>query len=186
MLRLFVALPLPDGVIARLSIMCAGLPGAEWVPPENMHITLRFIGEVEEEVAAEIDYLLSGIEADAFSLQLEGLGTFGEGAKTRALWVAVKPSQALAHLHAKVESAVVRAGLPSEGRKFTPHVTLARFHKAQPARLDNFIAGNGLFQAGPFQVDQFTLYESRLGKGSPVYIPQVDYPLIVPGTIMSN
>jgi len=183
MLRLFIALPLPDGVIARLSLMCAGLPGAAWVPPENMHITLRFIGEVEEDVAEDIDHLLSGIEAAAFSLELDGLGTFGEGAKTRALWAAVKPSAELAHLQAKVESAVVRAGLPAEGRKFMPHVTLARFHKAQPARLDAFIAGHGLFQAGPFQVGRFSLYESRLGKGRPVYIPHVDYQLIVPGTI---
>ena len=177
MLRLFVALPLPDGVIARLSIMCAGLPGADWVAPTNMHLTLRFIGEVEESVAEEIDGMLAGIEADAFSLELDGIGTFGEGTKARSVWAAVKPSPALSHLQAKVESAVVRAGLPPESRKFTPHVTLARLNRPHPARLEAFIAGNSLFQAGPFQIPQFTLFESRLGKGAPVYAPLVDYDL---------
>ena len=177
MLRLFVGLALPDGVIARLSIMCAGLPGADWVAPANMHLTLRFIGEVDESAAEEIDGMLAGIEAEAFSLELDGIGTFGDGAKARSVWAAVKPSPALSHLQAKVESAVVRAGLPPEGRKFTPHVTLARLHRPHPARLEAFIAGNGLFQAGPFRIPQFTLFESRLGKGAPVYIPLIDYEL---------
>jgi 2'-5' RNA ligase len=182
MLRLFVGLSLPDGVIARLNIMCAGLPGAAWTPPANMHITLRFIGEVEEHVAEEIDAVLARIEAPAFSLELAGVGTFGEGTKARSLWAAVKPSPELGHLQAKVESAVVRAGLPPEGRKFTPHVTLARLAHVPPARLQTFIAGNAPFQAGPFEVDHFTLFESLLGKASPIYIPHIDYPLFVPGT----
>ncbi len=178
MLRLFVGLELPDGVIARLNIMCAGVPGATWVEPANMHITLRFIGEVEEHVAEEIDAALARIEAKAFSLELSGVGTFGEGTKARALWAAVTPSPELSHLHAKVESAVVRAGVPPEGRKFTPHVTLARLDHTPPARLHTFVEGNGLFQAGPFTVDHLTLFESRLGIGSPVYTPLADYPLI--------
>jgi len=177
MLRLFVGLSLPDGVIARLSMICAGIPGASWVAPSNMHLTLRFIGEVEEADAAEIDALLAAIEAPAFSIELASVNTFGEGTKARALWAAVKPSAELAHLQAKVESAVVRAGRPSEGRKFTPHVTLARLSKPQPPRLASFLEGHALFQAGPFGVEQFTLFESRLGKGSPVYIPLVDYPI---------
>lgn len=177
MLRLFVGLGLPDGVIARLSMMCSGVPGAHWTDPSNMHLTLRFIGEVEESAAEDIEALLAGIAAPAFSLELSGVNTFGEGTKARALWAAVQPSADLAHLQAKVESAVVRAGQPPEGRKFTPHVTLARLVKPQPPRLMAFLEGNALFQAGPFRVDQFTLFESRLGKGSPVYIPLVDYPL---------
>jgi len=178
MLRLFVGLSLPDGVIARLNIMCAGVPGAAWVEPSNMHLTLRFIGEVEEVVAEEVDAMLARIEAKAFSLELSGVGTFGEGAKARAVWAAVTPSAELSHLQAKVESAVVRAGLAPEGRKFTPHVTLARLSHTHPARLQAFVEGHGAFQAGPFAIEHFTLFESRLGKGSPVYIPLVDYPFI--------
>jgi 2'-5' RNA ligase len=183
MLRLFVALPLPDGVMARLAMLCSGMPGAAWVDPANLHITLRFIGEVDEDVAEEIDHHLAGITDQVFSLELAGIGTFGEGAKTRALWAGVAPSPALLHLHAKIESAVVRAGLPPESRKFTPHVTLARLTHPHPGRLQSYIEGNNLFQAGPFAVERFILYESRLGKSSAVYIPQLDYSLIVPGTI---
>ena len=183
MIRLFVALPLPDGVIARLAMMCSGLPGANWVEPANMHITLRFIGEVEESQAEEIDYMLAGIEAEALSLTLSGLGTFGEGAKAHAIWAAVKPSAALTHLQAKVESACVRAGLTPEGRKFTPHVTLAYLNKPQPVRMQTYIEANNLFSAGPFAIDRFALFESRLGKGGAVYSPQVDYELIVPDTV---
>ncbi len=181
MLRLFVALPLPDGVIARLMIMSSGVPGAQWTEPANMHLTLCFIGEVEESVAEDIDALLAGITVPAFSLELAGVGTFGEGTKARMLWAGVKPSAALLHLQAKVESAIVRAGLPPETRKFAPHVTLARLNHPHSVRLENFIVGNTLFQAGPFAVDRFALFESRLGKNTAVYTPIVHYDL-VPGT----
>ncbi len=183
MLRLFVGLRLPDAVRARLAILRAGLPGARWVEPHNMHLTLRFIGEVDEDVAAEIDVRLGAIVAEAFDLELAGLGTFGEGAKARALWAGVGAAVAsLSHLQAKVDSAVVRAGLPPEARKFSPHVTLARLTRPPPARLLNYIAGNNLFRAGPFPVTQFTLFESRPGNESPVYIPHLNYQLFVPGT----
>jgi 2'-5' RNA ligase len=177
-MRLFVALALPDGVIARLRIMCSGIPGAHWVEPENMHVTLRFIGEVDETTAADIDHALSGIEASAFALSLAGIDTFGKGHKAHTLWVGVQPNPALTHLHAKVESAIVRSGEPPEQRKFTPHVTLARMNKPEMGRLQHFIEGNGLFNAGPFTVDQFTLYESRPGNGGPVYTALADYPLV--------
>lgn len=175
MLRLFVGLALPEGVIARLSIMCNGLPGADWVAPANMHLTLRFVGEVDESQAEEIDWLLARIEAAPFSLELNGVGTFGEGTKARSLWAAVMSSPALSHLQAKVESAVVRAGLPPASRKFTPHITLAHLTRPHPTRLGSFIAGNGLFRAGPFQVAQFSLFESCLGKGGAVYNPLATY-----------
>jgi 2'-5' RNA ligase len=178
MLRLFVGLALPDGIIARLRILCSGMPGARWVEPANMHLTLRFIGEVEEQTAEDIDAALSSIEAPAFDLELSSVGVFGEGYKARALWAGVVPSPSLSHLQAKVESAVVRSGQPPEGRKFTPHITLARFHRPEPARIQPFIEGNNLFSAGPFRVEAFTLFESRLGNGGPVYTSLVDYPLI--------
>jgi 2'-5' RNA ligase len=177
MLRLFVGLPLPDGVIARIHIMCSGIPGARWVEPENLHLTLRFIGEVEEDGAEDIDHALSRIEADAFSLTLTGLGLFGKELKAHSLWTGVTPSSSLDHLQAKVESAVVHSGQPREERKFTPHVTLARLTRPDPLRLQHFIEGNGLFSAGPFAVDRFVLSESRPGNGGPVYVELADYAL---------
>ena len=121
--------------------------------------------------------MLAGIAAPGFDLHLRGIGTFGQGPKARALWVGVDPSEALTFLQQKVESAIVRAGQPPEGRKFTPHVTLARFSQADAHRLQNFVEGNSLFRAGPWTIDRFTLFESRLGKGGSVYTPLADYEL---------
>lgn len=177
MLRLFAGLSLPDGVKARLNIMCSGIPGARWVEPENLHLTLRFIGEVDEPTAEEIDYALRQIEDEAFDLTLTGLGTFGKHGKEHTLWVGVTPSPQLLHLQSKVESAVVRSGQGAEERKFTPHVTIARMNRPDLIRLRHFIEGNGLFLAGPFRVDHFTLYESVPGNGGPVYTALEDYPL---------
>jgi len=148
-LRLFAALTLPDGIVARINMMCSGIPGARWVDPENLHITLRFIGEVDESTAEEINFNLSHIEAPAFDLELQGLNTFGQGHKAHALWIGVSPTPELAHLQHKVDTAIMRAGQPPEGRKFTPHVTLARLIKPEAGRLQSFIEGNNLFKAGP-------------------------------------
>ncbi len=176
-MRLFVGLGVPENLARRLAILHGGIPGARWVEPQNMHITLRFIGEVPRDVAEDLDEMLVGVAAPGFDLQLHGLGTFGQGTKTRALWVGVEPSAGLSFLHQKIESAVVRGGQPAEGRKFTPHVTLARFAQADAHRLQNFVEGNSLFHAGPWTIDHFTLFESHLGKGGPVYTPLADYAL---------
>tara|TARA_R110000868_G_scaffold170440_5_gene405710 strand:+ start:174 stop:710 length:537 start_codon:yes stop_codon:yes gene_type:complete len=177
MIRLFVGLQLPEYVAARLQLLCNGLPGARWVEPANMHVTLRFIGEIDEPEAEGLDRWLAGVTAPSFDVELQGLGTFGQGHKIRALWTGVAPSSPLNHLQAKIESAVVRSGQSPETRRFTPHVTLARFARPGPVRLQSFVEGNNLFQAGPFHVDQFTLFESRLGKGGAVYTPLAHYEL---------
>jgi 2'-5' RNA ligase len=177
MMRLFVGLGLPEGLAQCLAILEAGLPGARWVAPENMHLTLRFIGEVSRDAAEDIDEMLAGVSAPAFDLHLQGVGAFGQGAKTRSVWVGLQPSEELAFLHTKVESAVVRGGQPPEGRKFFPHITLARFNHADANRLQRFIEGNSLFRAGPWTIDHFTLFESHMGKGGSVYTPLTDYEL---------
>ncbi|MDX2224564.1 MAG: RNA 2',3'-cyclic phosphodiesterase [Rhodospirillaceae bacterium] len=177
MLRLFVGLALPDPIRDELALLCSGLPGARWVDDNNFHITLRFIGEVDEHAAGEIDFELSKLRAGAFRLSLAGLGTFGQGHKTRALWVRVEPDPALDLLQGRVEAAVARAGIAREARKFTPHVTLARFNARVPDRLQDYIAANNLFRAGPFAVEEFVLFESRMGKGGSVYHALQGYPL---------
>jgi 2'-5' RNA ligase len=162
-----------------LSSLCAGLPGARWVDPDGMHITLRFIGEVDEVQAEEVHEALAKIEARAFDISLAGVGTFGTGKKVRAVWVGVAAPPDLGHLQSKVNAAVTRgAGLPPEGRKFTPHVTLARFNsRVDEARLHMFAAANNLFRVGPVRVDSFTLYLSEMGHGGSVYTPLADYDL---------
>ena len=176
-MRLFVGLGVPENLAARLAIFQSGLPGARWVDPANMHVTLRFIGEVQRADAEDIAEMLTQVSAPGFDLHLHGVGTFGQGPKAKAVWVGVQPSAPLNFLQQKVESAIVRSGQPPEGRKFTPHVTLARFSHADAHRLQMFIAGNNLFHAGPWTIDKFTLLESHLGKGGSVYTPLADYEL---------
>ena len=180
-MRLFVALSLPDAIREDLSVLANGLPGARWVSPENMHLTLRFLGEVDGRDARDIDDALAAIRMPAFDLRIAGVGTFGEGRKLRALWAGVEANPVLTRLHDKVEQAVIRTGLPPEPRKFKPHVTLARFkaNGATPpgAKLHKYLADHALFKCAPFPVECFTLYSSFLSSSGAIYTPEAEYPL---------
>ncbi len=177
-MRLFVGLALPQTVRVGLGGLCHGVVGARWVAVEAMHMTLRFIGEVDRTEAADIDLALAGIRAPAFDLSLSGLGCFMARSKVRALWAGVVADEVLLRLQAKVESAVVRAGQPPEGHKFKPHVTLARFKPSAGAQVGPFIEANNDFPRLDFSVNDFTLFESRLGHGGAHYLRLADYPLI--------
>ncbi len=177
MIRLFVAIPLPDPVRTQLALLQSGLRGARWVKPENIHLTLRFIGEVPNDVANDIDSALAEVSAPAFTLQLDGIGNFGRGKRPHALWVGVVPSKPLAHLQAKIESALVRAGLAAETRKFSPHVTIARLRDVRNARVEEWAATHGAFRSAPFPADRFVLFASFLKSEGAVYIEEASYPL---------
>lgn len=176
MIRLFVGLALPEELARRLESLGGGIPGARWIEARNLHVTLRFIGEVEEGLAAEIDETLAELRAPGFQVALDGFGTFGR-AKPNHLWAAVDKAPGLLHLQAKVEAALARMGLVPEGRKYLPHVTLARFKDAPVGRIQDFIARNSPFQAGPWPVDRFVLFSSHLGRNGAEYQAVADYPL---------
>ena len=173
MLRLFVGIALPPELKLRLSLLCSGVPGARWVDPGNYHLTLRFIGEVDEGLAGDIDESLARIQAPRFDMALAGVGHFGD----RMLWVGVDKSPPLVHLRDKVESALVRLGLAPETRRYAPHVTLARLRNVGEAKLHSFISEHALFRAAPFAVAQFSLVASYLTKSGAIYEDQADYPL---------
>ena len=176
MIRLFVALELPEALRQRLALMAGGVPGAKWQREDQMHLTLRFIGEIDERVAHDVDEALETIRAPAFTLELAGVGDFG-GREPHALWAGVRANNALIHLEKKVESALQRVGLDAETRKFTPHVTLARLRNAPRAKVAEFIAHHSLFASGPIAIDHFALYSSHLGSGGAVYRVEQTYPL---------
>jgi 2'-5' RNA ligase len=177
MLRLFVAIDLPEGIRDRLALICGGVPGARWLAPETMHVTLRFIGEVQETALVDIEAALAGVRAPGFELMLDGIGNFGNGNRPRVIWAGVARNEALDRLHTKIAAALVRAGLPPEGRKFTPHVTLARVKAAKAGRVGAFVAAHNPFQAGPFRVAGFTLYSSFLSHSGAIHTPEAVYPL---------
>jgi 2'-5' RNA ligase len=176
MMRLFVAFALPDAVAEPLTLMQSGVPGARWQMREQMHLTLRFIGEVDGRDAAEIDDALSAISAPTLTLQQKGVGEFG-GNKPRALWAAVAPNEPLMHLQRKIETAMQRIGLEAEPRKFTPHVTLARLRGTPPGAAMDYLVDHALYASLPFEMREFILYESHLGPNGSLYVPQRHYPL---------
>src|SRR5262249_4545343 len=157
MIRLFVALEIPDAVKQGLSLLGGGVPGARWMADDQLHLTLRFIGEVDENVAHDIDDTLVGLRAPGFTMELAGVGEFG-GKNPRALWAGVRSSEALTHLQRKIETALQRIGLPAEERKFTPHVTLARLKSAPREKVMQFLAHHSLYASRPFEIDHFVLF----------------------------
>ena len=176
MLRLFVGIEFPPELKLRLSLLQSGVAGARWVDPGNFHLTLRFIGEIDEGTAADIDEALLRLKARRFSLQLAGVGVFG-GDKPRQLWVGVEREPALATLQSKIEQALIRVGLPPEPRRFSPHVTLARLRDPTRADIQQFLAAHARFRAEPLRVDRFSLIASYPTKAGSVYEDQADYEL---------
>jgi 2'-5' RNA ligase len=176
-MRLFVALTLPEIVRERLAGLANGLPGARWVKPENLHLTLRFLGEVDNLAAADVDDALAKIQCPGFDLALNGVGHFGDGRKLRALWVGVEANAELMRLQEKIEQAMIRAGMPPEPRKFKPHVTLARFKSNPGARLQDYLADHSLVRAGPIAMESFELYSSFTSANGAIYQVEASYPL---------
>lgn len=180
MIRLFVAIDLPDSVARRLVKICSGIPAARWVKQEQMHLTLRFIGEVDGGVFQDICETLAGVHAPPFTLQLDGLGCFPPRGRPRVLWAGLASCPELQHLQKKIESVLVRkADLQREKRKYSPHITLARLNNAPPSRVGRFLEEYGLFLSEPFIVDRFHLYSSVLGKNGAIHTVEESYPLVV-------
>jgi len=180
MIRAFVAIPLPDGVVRGLAATQAGLPAGRPVPAENFHLTVAFLGEHPTTVIEDVHLALQGIRGPAFSLSMSGVGLFG-GARPRVLFAGIDPDPALSRLREKVLQAARGAGLRLDRERYSPHVTLARFNsglKGEAAQeMRDFAARRMGFRAGPFTVEEFVLYRSTLGRNGPVYDELAVYPL---------
>lgn len=179
MIRLFAALSVPNDVAQSIMLAQGGVPGANWQSREQLHLTLAFIGEVDGRDASAIDDALAGIVAPAFSLQLHGVGQFGEGkrARSHALWAGVRPNPALEHLQRKVASAIRRVGTPQEGHKYTPHVTVARMRHPEPGKVVEWLTHHALYTSPEFTVGAFHLYSSRLTSDGSIYRVEQTYDL---------
>ena len=175
-MRLFAGIALPDDVAQSLAALQAGVPGARWQTREQLHLTLRFIGEADGRAATAIDDALTPISAPAFSLELKGVGSFG-GRRPHALWAGVAASDALLHLQRKIESALQRIGLEADGRKYTPHVSLARLKGTQNGHVVDFLTDRALYASEPFAVNGFILYSSLLTPNGSKYAPERVYEL---------
>jgi 2'-5' RNA ligase len=175
--RLFTALEIPSSIRQRLSFIRSPLSGAKWIEAEDMHITLRFAGDIDGRTADEFVSALAGIRARPFALSIAGLGSFG-GREPKVLWagVEVEAAEALDALVRANERAARAAGLEPEGRTFKAHVTLARMRGARQAAVARFLAENGTLRTEPFTVDRFVLLSARPGTGGPPYAVEAEFP----------
>lgn len=182
MIRLFVALRPPPAIRESLLDIMDGVPGARWQDDEQLHLTLRFIGEIERPVAEDLAAALGQVVAPAPTLRLTGVGGFGARGRTDTLWAGLAPSEPLRRLYAKVEQACVRAGLPPERRAFKPHVTVARLPRslgASPA-IAAWQARHAGLASEPFTPTHLVLYRSHLAHEGAQYEPVARWPLGTP------
>ena len=174
--RLFVGLEIPREVGQTLALLRGGLPGARWIDPENYHITLRFIGDIDDVLAREIASLLDGMKRRSFEVRFGALQAFG-GRKPRAIVVTIEPVQALLELQAEHERLMQRLGQEPDGRKFTPHLTLARLRDCSSRAVADYLSTRGPVFGSSFRVSRFVLFSAKSSVGGGPYVIEADYPL---------
>ena len=174
--RLFVAVDLPEAVKDALSGVGFGLPGARWLPREQLHVTVAFIGEVDGGQAQDVKDALRAVRGAPFELSLRGLGHFPLRGEARVAWAGLRASEPLSHVHRSVTRQIESTGCTLEHRKFHPHVTLARLSGTPPHRLADWLAMNGGFETGAFEVSEFVLYSSVLGSKGATHQVEETYP----------
>lgn len=176
--RLFVGLPVPPLLAQQLALLGGGIEGARWETPDKLHLTLRFLGEVDGGRRAALDQALRSVRGQPFSLQLRGCGHFPPRGEPKALWVGVAENPALGELQRRIEAAVRDAGFDPDPRNFAPHVTLARLRRANTKKVAAWLSSHALWDAPQFEVDAFALVSSILRPGGSKYTPQASYPLV--------
>ncbi len=174
--RLFTAIEIPELVRERLVRLRTPLPGARWIEPESLHITLRFAGDVDNLVASELASALGSIDTPAFEARLAGVGAFG-GNAPRTIWAGIEAGPELDLLARANERAARNAGLEPEKRPFKAHVSLARLRNTRPDAVARFLESKGGFASEPFLVDRFLLMSSRPNAGGGPYVVEASYPL---------
>ena len=174
--RLFTGLEIPESQKQYLSGLRGSLYGARWIDPENYHITLRFIGDIERRLARNIENALAGIYRDPLNITLNDLGIFG-GEKPHAIIASVKPTRALLELQYEHERTMRELGLPKDPRKFTPHVTLARLRGTSVGEVAEYLSSRQAFHVQSFTVSSFALYSAKPSTGGGPYMIEASYPL---------
>lgn len=169
--RLFIAIDLPEQQRSGLEAICHGLPAeTRWTPPGQLHLTLRFIGAVDDHLFLPIKQTLAGIPFPPFWLQIKGLGQFPPKRQPKILWVGVEENPNLVTLQRQIEIGLVQLGLPPEHRQFHPHLTIARLPpRLSPEILAAYLAHHSETPSTAFRVESFHLYSSLLSKAGAVH-----------------
>ena len=176
MARLFVATELTDSVKDVLSRLQTGLKGAKWVSRENLHLTIRFLGEVSENEVEDIDAALRKVRCKPFSLEFHGLGVFSSGERVRSLWIGISSKVDIVYLKKRVDGTLFRVGVRPDVRRYVPHVTLARLRGRQQT-LAHYFENVDPQTKVAIDVKALTLFSSYLRRNGAVYSPVSRYPL---------
>lgn len=174
--RLFVALRPPRPIREQLIAAMHGISGARWQDDDQLHLTLRFIGEVDRHRAEDIAAALGGLHAPAIAGRVAGVSLFEHHGRPHMVWAGVEPAGPIAALHRKIGQLLGRVGIAAETRAFIPHITLARLNRGSGS-VAAFLALNSDLASSPFVFDQVVLYESEMGHGGSRYHPVARYPL---------
>ena len=174
--RLFVAIRPPEHIRAHLLSIMGGVAGARWQDDDQLHLTLRFIGNADRHQANDVAEALAAIRFTPFQISLTGLGQFQRKGRTDTIWAAVQPRDPLEQLHRKIDRACVIAGFPAEERAYLPHITLARFGRGG-GDTEGFILRHAGLASPPFTVDEFALFESHLTQSGAHYEIAAEYPV---------
>jgi RNA 2',3'-cyclic 3'-phosphodiesterase len=174
--RLFAAIRPPAAIRAILLGAMGGISGARWQSDDQLHLTLRFIGEVDRHRAGDIHAALGGIHHAPFEISLSGIGAFERRGQAETVWAGVAPQEPLKLLHNKIDAALSRVGVPPDERAYLPHVTMARL-KRESGPVGNLLEQSGGLASPPFPVNDFALFESALTPDGAVYSIVERYPL---------
>ena len=176
--RLFIAIPLPEAVRDQLAQLAEPLPGVNWTRPEQLHLTLRFLGDVPTDIITAMSRRLATVKVEPFVLPIEGLGTFPPNRPPRVLWIAVGSGHPrLFQLRQRIDDALLAAGLQLDVRTFHPHVTLARCTENAAPAIGHWVHAHRDVAAPPFRVESFELYSSELRPAGAVHTLKQSFPL---------
>jgi RNA 2',3'-cyclic 3'-phosphodiesterase len=180
MIRLFAALAIPPQIGLKLQSRQVGIGSARWRPLEALHVTLRFFGEIREDIARDLDEALLELAVAPFDIALEGVGSFADGDEVSAVWAGVAEHTELKRLAGACEKAARTVGLKPDPRRYRPHVTLAYLRRPDLAQVAAWLEGNARLQSPPFRIDSFQLYSSILSPDGSRYRVEATYPLAAP------
>jgi 2'-5' RNA ligase len=179
-MRLFIAIELPDEVKRLLGRMRGDIPGARWVPVEQLHLTLAFLGEVDDATAKLLTAELTTIQAPGFELRFSGPGCFPDRRRPRVLWVGLEQEPLLSSLASLVRKAVLSCNIPQEERPFSAHITLSRLRFPAVREVGAFLDQPQEQELPPLFVREYVLFQSRLTPQGAIHTPVKTFPLLPP------
>ncbi len=178
--RLFIAIPMPEEIAEQLDALCEGLPGVRWTDLEQFHLTLRFIGQVDNATFYDIGEALTTVSMAPFELRLRGIGQFPLRGHPHTLWVGLEDGEPVRRLRRRIERVLEQqVGLEPERRKYAPHVTIGRVKEPLPEhRYGRFLQSRSLFRSSPFPVTGFTLFSSILRPEGAEHVAEARYDFV--------